>query len=71
MRDLTDQEKRVVDALGNAWDEYALLPHIHPADVGEFVQAVHAAQNIVLARPGVKAVNPAAPIFKRLKERTD
>lgn len=51
MRELTNQEKAVLHLLGQAWNELLMLPEIHPADRDEFLRAIHAAQNIILARP--------------------
>lgn len=55
MRDLSKEEQEVADKLGEAATLQAALPSIHPSDTPEFVQAIHAAQNIVLARPATEA----------------
>lgn len=55
MRDLTKEEQEVVDTLGEAVNKLAALPTVHPSDSPEFCLAVHAAQNIVLARPAVES----------------
>lgn len=44
-------ESTVLDMLADVWDEYLRLPELHPQDKVEFMQAIHAAQNIVMARP--------------------
>jgi hypothetical protein len=54
MRDLTDDEKAAVQLLGDAFNIHQQLPEAHPADRREFAAAVHAAQNIILARPGTE-----------------
>jgi hypothetical protein len=53
---MDDEEKKVLDLLGAAYVAFAELEVLHPADVGEFVHAVHAAQNIVLARGSLRAM---------------
>jgi hypothetical protein len=53
---MTPEEIRVLEALGQAWNDFAALPPLHPHDADEFVRAIHAAQNIVLARAGLRAV---------------
>lgn len=55
MRDLTKDERRVIDALADAWALYGNLYEVHRSDNGEFTFAVHAAQNIIMARPAVEA----------------
>ena len=54
--ELTDQEAKVVQMLGEAWNEYLKLPIEHPMGQKEFCSAIHACQNIVLARCGVRAL---------------
>ena len=51
MPELTEQELRVANALGNIWNEFLLFPVLHPSDRREFEQAIHVAQNIILSRP--------------------
>ena len=55
MRDLTDAEDRVLADLAAAWNEATLLPGVHRADLLEFSQAIHIAENIIFARPFVEA----------------
>lgn len=47
---MTDDERAVLDKLGEAASAFGLLPEVHASDLPEFVFAIHAAQNIVLAR---------------------
>ena len=54
--ELTDQEAKVAQMLGEAWNEYLKLPIEHPLGQKEFCSAIHACQNIVLARCGVRAL---------------
>lgn len=49
---LTDAEQRLAALLGECFNLFKQLPVYHPSDMDEFVRAIHAAQNIVLARPG-------------------
>lgn len=56
MRDLTKEERALVEALGACASDHHQLPVIHQSDEDEFVRAIHAAQNIVLARPAVEAI---------------
>ncbi|MGO2452563.1 hypothetical protein [Pseudomonas taetrolens] len=53
--ELTVQEAKVAQMLGEAWNEYLKLPIEHPMEQKEFCSAIHACQNIVLARCGVRA----------------
>lgn len=59
---ITDVELRVLELLGAAAKAFWLLPDEHPSDSAEFVAAVHAAQNIVLARPGYRQSKETATI---------
>jgi hypothetical protein len=52
---LTDGEEKVVNLLAAAWQEFENLPPQHPCDRSDFIHAIHAAQNIVLARPTQRA----------------
>lgn len=54
--ELTDQEAKVAQMLGEAWNEYLKLPTEHSMGQKEFCSAIHACQNIVLARCGVRAL---------------
>ncbi|HZU80065.1 MAG TPA: hypothetical protein VE991_09130 [Acidimicrobiales bacterium] len=47
---LTDDEGYVMDALVDAADAYADLPVEHPAEPGEFEQAIHRAQDLLAVR---------------------
>ena len=54
--ELTDQEAKVAQMLGEAWSEYLKLPIEHPMGQKEFCSAIHACQNMVLARCGARAL---------------
>jgi hypothetical protein len=64
LRDLSEKERAVVERLGEAFNEFRELneeaPAGHPDDLGEFKDAVHRAQNIVLARPAFMGLRDAA-----------
>lgn len=55
MSRLHDDEAEVLELLGEAATRFVKLHPEHPSDQQEFVQAVHAAQNIVLARVGLRS----------------
>ena len=59
MLEVTAAEKAIADALGEVWNAYLALPVEHPMEAAEFCQGVHALQNMVLARAGCRAINPA------------
>jgi hypothetical protein len=52
---LDHDELEVLDQLGDVASAFAALPQEHAADIDEFVAAIHAAQNIVLSRPGIRS----------------
>ena len=63
---LQDVEIEIVNMLGQCMNMFARLPVVHPADYNEFALAIHAAQNIVFARPGMRQYG-----WPNLTKRTD
>lgn len=55
--ELTEQEAKVAQMLGDAWNEYLKLPKEHPMERSEFCTAIHRCQDMVLARCGRRAFN--------------
>ncbi len=53
---LDEQELAVLDQLGLAANLFFKLEIIHPSDTSEFALAIHQAQNIVLARAGMRQI---------------
>jgi hypothetical protein len=51
---MTKHELKVIKLLAEAYQSFSELEVYHPEDDGEFVRAVHAAQNIVMARAAVR-----------------
>ena len=51
---LNDQELAVLDQLGLAAKMFSKLDIIHRSDASDFTYAIHLAQNIVLARAGMR-----------------
>lgn len=45
---LTEQEKKILEASANVWNEFMLLPEQHPDDIRDFRFHIHAIQNILL-----------------------
>ena len=68
MRELTAEERSVLDALGEAWNSYSDLPEIHATKRREFMDAIHAAKDIVHARPSIEQVM-AGRLVKRGEEQ--
>ena len=56
-RDLNEAEIKVLNMLGECFNEYRALVVLHPCDLNEFMQAIHVAQNIILARPNTEIIN--------------
>lgn len=54
---MSEQERKIVEMLGEAWNAYLLLPVEHPNDHAEMMRAIHAAQALVLMRMGRRALN--------------
>lgn len=51
---LEHTELDVLDKLVDAWNRFITLPPYHLTDTGEFAQAIHVCQNIVMARLAVR-----------------
>lgn len=49
---MTDEELDIVNKLGDVWKSYLSLPNAYgfQEDRREFMQAIHACQNIVMSR---------------------
>lgn len=47
-------ENRVLELLGQAFNEFHSLPKLHQADLPEFVHHLHILQNLVIQRPGAR-----------------
>lgn len=54
---LTGSEREVLDLSAALWNAYLELPVEHPCDRQEFCTALHALQNMILARPGRRQLN--------------
>ncbi len=48
-------EMEVLESLAKAYNAFTKLTVMHPSDLPEFVHAIHAAQNIVLAREAIRS----------------
>lgn len=65
---MTDSEREVVELLGEATNGFATLDQVHPSDLPEFVAAIHAAQNIVLARQNTHEIQATRPLGSKGKQ---
>ncbi len=65
--ELTDQDAKVAQMLGDAWNEYLKLPIEHPMEQREFCSAIHACQNMVLARCCVRAIKSAQSVVLEIE----
>jgi hypothetical protein len=51
MSRLTDQERKVLNLLAEAYNEFIKLPVQHPSHQREFEQGTHVLQQLVMSRP--------------------
>ena len=58
--ELTDQEAKIAQMLGDVWNEYLALPIEHSMEQQEFCTAIHVCQDKVLGRCGRLAFQSAA-----------
>lgn len=61
---LTSKEQMVAQLLGDAWNLYLTLPVEHPMGRDEFCRAIHLCQNMVLARPAIRALSEKGQGYK-------
>jgi len=54
---LSVAEESVVSRLADAWNEFVRLEPVHPDETVEFRRAIHAAQQIIMARPVQREFN--------------
>jgi len=54
---LTGEENEVFSRLAEAWNAFVALPAIHSCDRADFLQAIHQAQRVVLARPVLRQIS--------------
>lgn len=66
---LTNKELDVLDKLSEAFSEFARLPILHSEDINEFRRSVHAAQTIVLSRPGMRELQQFTMMQEPKKEK--
>lgn len=52
---LNTQELALCDKLADCWNDFLQLEIMHPSERTEFMNAIHSAQNIVMARSAVRA----------------
>ena len=62
---LTDEEYIVVGLLSSAWNSFCLLPELHPDHKSEMTNAIHTAQDIIMARPVQREFNTEDEVYKR------
>ncbi len=48
---MTEQERRALDAISAAWNEFLLLPEEGPHDTDEFRHYIHILQRQIMSRP--------------------
>jgi|WetSurMetagenome_2_1015567.scaffolds.fasta_scaffold1202145_2 hypothetical protein len=51
---MDEQERKILDLLAEAWNEYCKLSIGHPDDARDFVNAIHNAQRIIMSREPVR-----------------
>lgn len=51
---MTPQEIKVLNLTKDVWAEFLALPEEHPDDRNEFRFHIHALQNMILAREGLR-----------------
>ncbi|HYH15933.1 MAG TPA: hypothetical protein VD794_11960 [Flavisolibacter sp.] len=58
---MTQEEKDIVILLGEAFNKFNALEALHPSDKPDFCNHIHALQNIVFAREGMRQYAAGLP----------
>lgn len=53
---MTEQEKKVLNMTADLWNEFLKLESMHPTDQQDYCFHVHALQNIILSREGLRSL---------------
>lgn len=56
---MTAEEVKVLNITKDAWNAFLQLPIQHPDDINEFRFHIHAMQNIIYAREGIRKMKEA------------
>jgi hypothetical protein len=62
---LTDAEKALLNKLGDAFNEFVVLPRQHFMEVQDFVVHLHVLQNIVASRPAYRQLSMEEQLKKQ------
>jgi hypothetical protein len=54
---MTTPELKTISAISEVWNAFLQLPMIHPDDQNEFRFHIHALQNMILAREGIRVLS--------------
>lgn len=54
---MTKEERDIIDLSAELWNRFCALPELHPSDKPELCVHIHAIQNMVFARTGVRSYN--------------
>lgn len=64
---LTDDERKVIGFLADAWNLYATLPIQHPMHQQEFATNIHQLQRLVMSRPTARIEGWVVPVKPQYK----
>ena len=56
---MTDEEMAIMNALASVWNLFLKMPMEDASEVTDLCHHIHGAQNIVLARAGLRAIRKA------------
>lgn len=54
---MTKEERELLADLGNCYNKFIEMPILHHSDQGDFCFHIHALQNIVFARDGMRNID--------------
>lgn len=54
---MTKQEKDILNLTGELWNKFLALPVMHDDDVPDVRHHIHAIQNIIYARDGMRSID--------------
>lgn len=68
---MTEQEIKVLQLTGETWNAFTKLPIIHPDDMNDIRYHIHAIQNIIYAREGLRSIEPVKGPRETVEVPTD
>lgn len=54
---MNEEEKKILNKLGEVWNMFNKLPELHPWSKVEFMHKIHDCQYLIMSRPSQRQIN--------------